>query len=65
MAQFSTVDESLPLAVERLESLEELGQRPWVVVWVRVHCFEDGQDILELVSFLTYECRSVLHIFIH
>ena len=57
MTQFSAVDKALPLAVERLECLEELGQCARVVVGVRVDCFEDGQNLFELVRFLACKCR--------
>ena len=53
MAQFGAVDVALTLAVERLERLEELGERARVVVRVRVDRLEDRQNLLELVRLLS------------
>jgi len=48
-------DESLTLAVERLERLHEVRER--ADVRLRVDRLVDGQDLLELVLLLTYRHR--------
>jgi len=64
VAQFGAVDVALSLTVEGLEGLQELSQRARVVVWVRAHCLEDRQYLLELVRLLSYADHRHHHAFI-
>ena len=50
MSQFGGVNETLALAVERLERLHEVGERS--ALGVCADLFVDGQDLLELILLL-------------
>ena len=52
MSKFGGVDETLALAVERLERLHEVRERSRLGVGADL--LVDGQDLLELVLLLAY-----------
>ena len=60
MSQFSGVDETLTLAVERLERLHEVGERSRLGRFVRL--LVDRQNFLELVLLLAYTRVRQLYI---
>jgi len=55
VTEFCAVDEALTFAIKRLERFEELGQSPRIVVWICLNCFEDWQNLFELVRLFSCE----------